>query len=64
MHPGGVNVLFCDGSVHFLSDTVESAYGGLCGGDPAHPVDAFFPTNNFVLQKLYNMRDGSPVAIP
>lgn len=64
MHPGGVNVLFCDGSVHFVGDTVESAYGGLCGGDPTHPVDAFFPTNNFVLQKLYNMRDGVPVAFP
>ena len=23
-HPGGVNVLSCDGSVHFVPDTIES----------------------------------------
>ncbi|HEV2970427.1 MAG TPA: DUF1559 domain-containing protein [Pirellulales bacterium] len=38
-HPGGAQVIFCDGSVHFLSDQVSTAVlAPLCtraGGDPA-----------------------------
>jgi prepilin-type N-terminal cleavage/methylation domain-containing protein/prepilin-type processing-associated H-X9-DG protein len=26
MHPGGVNMCLCDGSVHFISDFIETAY--------------------------------------
>lgn len=37
MHPGGVNVLFCDGSVRFISDTVDQrawwAMGTRNGGE-------------------------------
>ena len=28
MHPGGVTTGFCDGSVHFISDFVQTGYGG------------------------------------
>ncbi|HUG66345.1 MAG TPA: H-X9-DG-CTERM domain-containing protein, partial [Pirellulaceae bacterium] len=30
LHPGGVQVLFVDGSIHFLSETIDA-------GDPSHP---------------------------
>lgn len=41
-HPGGVNVLFCDGSVHFISENINAGnptltvrdMPGYAGGDP------------------------------
>jgi prepilin-type processing-associated H-X9-DG protein len=59
-HPGGVNVLFCDGAVHFLSETIESHPGGDC----SISVDYRFPTNNFLYQNLFNRKDGNPVKVP
>jgi prepilin-type N-terminal cleavage/methylation domain-containing protein/prepilin-type processing-associated H-X9-DG protein len=61
-HPGGVNVVFCDGSVHWLSSSIEAAYGGNCGDNTSDPVHKFFPTNNFVFQNLFNMRDGNSIG--
>ncbi len=61
-HPGGVNVVFCDGSVHFISETIEAAYGGNCGDNTTDPVHKWFPTNNYTYQKLFNMRDKLPVG--
>ena len=58
-HPGGVNVLFADGSVQFLSETIEAAFGGNCGDTPVH---RYFPTNNYVYQKLFNIKDGMVVG--
>ena len=38
-HPGGVHVVLCDGSVHFVSDevglTVWQALGSIAGGEPS-----------------------------
>jgi prepilin-type processing-associated H-X9-DG protein len=58
-HPHGVNVVFADGSVQFLNETVETAFGGNCGNTP---VDRYFPTNNYVYQKLFNIKDGMVVG--
>lgn len=58
-HRGGVNVLFADGSVHFLSETIETAFGGNCSDTP---VNRYYPTNDFVYQKLYNIKDGKAVG--
>ncbi len=63
-HPGGVNVAFADGAVRFLSQTIESAFGGTCGNTSGDPVHNYFPSNPFTYQKLFNMRDGRPVQIP
>ncbi len=57
-HPGGVNVVFCDGSVHFLAETIEAAAGGNCGDSTSDPVHKFYPTNNTVYQNLFNRQDG------
>ncbi len=39
-HPAGENVLFCDGSVHFMNElvAVETMYA-LCSSDGAETVD-------------------------
>jgi prepilin-type N-terminal cleavage/methylation domain-containing protein/prepilin-type processing-associated H-X9-DG protein len=59
-HPGGVQVVMCDGAVRFISETIEAATGGKCG----NPVHEFYPTNNTVWTNLYNRRDQNPVQAP
>ena len=61
-HPGGVQVVFCDGSTQFLSETIDAATGGNCGNNTTDPVHRSFPTNNTVFQNLYNRRDGNTVG--
>ncbi|MFN3151587.1 DUF1559 domain-containing protein [Bremerella sp.] len=61
-HPGGVQIVFCDGSVHFLSETIEADLGGNCGDSTSDPVHRAFPTNNTVYQNLYNRKDGNPIS--
>jgi prepilin-type processing-associated H-X9-DG protein len=38
-HPGGVNVVFADGAVHFVGETVDEGVwrgaGSISGGEPA-----------------------------
>jgi hypothetical protein len=49
-----MNTLFCDGSVHFLSETIESIRHTSCGGSNA-VGPALFPY-------LYDRKDGNPVS--
>ncbi len=68
LHPGGLNVLFCDGSVQFISETIEAVTAPNCGNssnrinNPA-TVHKYWPGNNAVWQKLFNRKDGLPVTI-
>ena len=51
-------MLFCDGSVHFLSNDIEAVEALTCN----NPVHEFYPTNNTVYQNLFNRMDGNMTA--
>ena len=61
-HPGGLNVVLCDGATRWLAESIEAAYGGNCGDSTSDPVHKFFPTNNTVFQNLFNMKDGNTIG--
>jgi prepilin-type N-terminal cleavage/methylation domain-containing protein/prepilin-type processing-associated H-X9-DG protein len=56
MHPGGLNYVFCDGSVRYINENLEADPEGatiICGAPPR---------SNFLYQKLYWMDDGLSVS--
>jgi hypothetical protein len=64
-HPGGMNCLLCNGSVHFLAETIEAAQGNNCSDTGSGAtVDRAHPTNPELYQRLCNRKDGQPVSVP
>ena len=67
LHPGGLNVVFCDGAVHFVSETIDAQQGTDCGDNMTNPppyVNRRMPMNPFAWQMLFSIADGQPVQAP
>ncbi len=66
-HRGGVNVLFCDGRVQFIDETIESRIAGgvaFTDSNGNGRRDANEPENYGVWQRLAWIDDGLPVSPP
>ena len=63
-HPGGGNFCFVDGSVHFISETIESNTAGLNDGNGGNHADFLQAAGQGLLgtyQLLGDKNDGQPV---
>jgi prepilin-type N-terminal cleavage/methylation domain-containing protein/prepilin-type processing-associated H-X9-DG protein len=67
-HPGGVNVAFCDGSVHFISETIDTGDPTTSEKDvatnPSRPQDYRGPSLRGLWGSLGSSRSGESVQVP
>ncbi len=67
-HPGGVNVAFTDGSVHFISETVDTGDASTSetavANDPGRPQDYRGPSLRGVWGALGSSRSKEAVSLP
>jgi len=62
MHPGGVNMVFCDGAVTFISDSIDVGPVWWTGPGPTFNMSKKDPGQFGVWQKLICSGDGFPVS--
>lgn len=70
-HPGGVNVVFCDGSVKFMNDTIDAGDPNMTvndspfpPADPGRPQDYAGPSLYGIWGALGSTSGGESVSIP